>query len=554
MPRLKGVQRQEVVHDSNVDLRRLKGVQRQEVVRGANMDLRRLKRVGRRKMVCDALVESKSEVREDDDGKGSNNSKVFNDKTVYVKLSKLFFVKIIGCNSKYYVEVIRERDGALRHYCRVDGSCPQWNKSWEKCSDLMHHLKERHRIVIDIPHRKRGRPKNSQKHPLTSGSRSHRQLPTRFASIETRIKLARRKHLKDLHKGYQRRWLFISLNGKMDFEEWLQKYVDDEIKEWESRMPKRIKEMEAKTAKGYAAWARSHKGHKYADQQEVKEEDMEEGVHDRMDREITPPFYQYEAPISIKAPTKVRNVTKLERSIDEIPKFKILNVSSPPRHINISSPFESTDRNQASSCTLTLFVMCLENTLIEENLHRAWFVDSLWLSFMRILPSQTAIRNYFSRVDLSSFMWTFFSVIDEDHWTLAVFFNHRICHVTSLPTDIPTDKSEIIFFDSLSMSSIDRYMSSTKRVLQHFSTYTMDPDLKEDLLHPEKCHVQTMESNTKDCGYYVLLVMKLLITGGARHNNPKKWLTSKWFTHAEVEALKMDLADWAKGPALQLPK
>ncbi|KAI5079660.1 hypothetical protein GOP47_0005139, partial [Adiantum capillus-veneris] len=53
----------------------MKGVRRREVVRDAPGDLRRLKGVKRREMECDALVESKYEVREEEDGKGFGNSK-----------------------------------------------------------------------------------------------------------------------------------------------------------------------------------------------------------------------------------------------------------------------------------------------------------------------------------------------------------------------------------------------------------------------------------------------------------------------------------------------
>ncbi|MCO5600229.1 hypothetical protein L7F22_054339 [Adiantum nelumboides] len=85
-------------------------------------------------------------------------------------------------------------------------------------------------------------------------------------------------------------------------------------------------------------------------------------------------------------------------------------------------------------------------------------------------------------------------------------------------------------------------------VLQFFSIHTSDVELKKELLTIENCHVQTMEmprqANAKDCGYYIMLVMKLLIQGGMSNRTPKKWLTSGWFSHATVEALKMELGEW----------
>lgn len=146
---------------------------------------------------------------------------------------------------------MRDGDGALRRYCRVDEGCPQWNKPWEKRADLIHHIKERHGITIDIPRRPVGRPKGSQKAPLPCGSRSHRQAKTRFGSIETRVKLARKKHLKDLHKSAEKRWLFSSAKGKMPYEEWLKAYIEDQMEKWERDMPNRIAKMQASIAKGY---------------------------------------------------------------------------------------------------------------------------------------------------------------------------------------------------------------------------------------------------------------------------------------------------------------
>lgn len=55
----------------------------------------------------------------------------------------------------------------------------------------------------------------------------------------------------------------------------------------------------------------------------------------------------------------------------------------------------------------------LESTLREETLDQAWFVDSLWYSFMQTMPSERALRNYFGRVDLSSRVFTFFPIVDE---------------------------------------------------------------------------------------------------------------------------------------------
>lgn len=145
----------------------------------------------------------------------------------------------------------------LVRYCRVTEECPQWGKPWEKRVDMMHHLQEKHGIIVNIPRRNAGRPRSSERSGLHTGSRSHRQSKIRFASIDTRIKLARRKHLNDLHNGAKKRWKFSAHKHKMPFEEWVKKYIDEQMAVWESGMPDRIAKMKAKIAKGYNAMVSS---------------------------------------------------------------------------------------------------------------------------------------------------------------------------------------------------------------------------------------------------------------------------------------------------------
>ncbi|KAI5080026.1 hypothetical protein GOP47_0005505 [Adiantum capillus-veneris] len=119
----------------------------------------------------------------------------------------------------------------------------------------------------------------------------------------------------------------------------------------------------------------------------------------------------------------------------------------------------------------------LEDTLHREALHQVWLVDTLW-----------------------------------DRWTLVLFFNCHLCPITHLPKD----KSAILFFESLSLRSLNRYILPVKRVLEHFSAYATQPQLRMELSHPEDCHVQTIV------------------------------FTKTWFAHEQVEAMKSVFGSWAQ--------
>ncbi|MCO5555642.1 hypothetical protein L7F22_009187 [Adiantum nelumboides] len=428
-----------------------------------------------------------------------------------------------------FLEEYREREGTLVRYCRVDENCSQRNRAWEKRVDLIHHVKKYHGLIIEVPRKSAGRPKGDQKSELPNGSRSHRQAKTRFQSLEIRIKLARNKHIKDLNENAKKTWKLSSLNGKIPYEQWLKNYVHEEMEKWENDMPSRIAKMKANIAKGYTAM------NEVVDKVSPTKKTLKSKTH---------------IPIDISSPSG---------SICAIEMARSPNVHSYSERYGLEVTYDvklarEITNKKASSQAMNFFVMWIEHMFEEDTLKHVWFVDSLWLSFMESLPSDRAMRNYFGRVDLSNRMFTFFPIVDEDHWTLGVFFNHRVRHLPRLPKN----KSTLMFFDSMATRTIDQYMIPLRRALQFFSIYTTHQELKEELLSLGNCHIQTMEmprqDNTKDCGYYVMIVMKLLIQGGVNNRIPKKWLTSGWFSHAAVEALKLELGVWALHSALDMKK
>ncbi|MCO5579652.1 hypothetical protein L7F22_033509 [Adiantum nelumboides] len=135
----------------------------------------------------------------------------------------------------------------------------------------MNHLRKCHEIQVDIPRRNAGRPKNCEKSPLPSTSRSHKQSMTRFANIKVRVSNARRKHLKDFEKLAPKRWKFSSSNGKMPYETWKEKFVKFEMKEWEAGMFRCVALMQTCIEKGYASMASKHQKRQQQEQEKVND-------------------------------------------------------------------------------------------------------------------------------------------------------------------------------------------------------------------------------------------------------------------------------------------
>ncbi|MCO5546920.1 hypothetical protein L7F22_000359 [Adiantum nelumboides] len=332
-----------------------------------------------------------------------------------------------------------ERDGALVRYCRVDENCSQRNRAWEKRVDLIHHVKKCHGLIIEVPRKSAGRPKGDQKSKLPNGSQSHRQTKTQFQSLETRIKLSRNKHIKDLNANAKKRWKLSSLNGKIPYEQWLKNYVHEEMEKWENDMPSRVAKMKANIAKGYKAMSRKYKSNDEKEE-DPNEENMENTQHedDTLTFSESMETHGEEDEETLHTPSlnevvdKVSPTKKTLKSKTHIP----IDISSPSGSIcaidmarspNVHTYFEryglevtfdvklarEITNKKASSQAMNFFVMWIEHMFEEDTLKHVWFVDSLWLSFMETLPSDRAMRNYFGRVDLSNRMFTFFPIVDE---------------------------------------------------------------------------------------------------------------------------------------------
>ncbi|MCO5551562.1 hypothetical protein L7F22_005067 [Adiantum nelumboides] len=195
----------------------------------------------------------------------------------------------------------------------------------------------------------------------------------------------------------------------------------------------------------------------------------------------------------------------------------------------------------ASSNAMNLFALWVENVFPEEVVDYVWFVDSLWHSYILQTVSELAMENYFGKVDLSKYTFTFFPIVDRSHWTLMVFFNGHVRRLHGLPFG----KSSILFFDSLGQRSIIDYVPRVERVLKHYARFCSKGHMKDELMDPHRfCHIATIETpiqpNGYDCGYYVMTVMLSLILGGLQHKRSQKWLSSKWFNHDDVRRLKAD--------------
>ncbi|MCO5548254.1 hypothetical protein L7F22_001711 [Adiantum nelumboides] len=343
-----------------------------------------------------------------------------------------------GMAKQLFLEEYRERDGALVRYCRVDENCSQRHRAWEKRVYLIHHVKKCHSLKIEVPRKSAGRPKGDQKSELPNGSRSHRQAKTRFQSLETRIKLARNKHIKDLNENAKKRWKLSFLNGKIPYEQWLKNYVHEEMEKWENDMPSRVAKMKVQRLKQILQRDTRQCN------DEKKEDPNEENMKNTQHEDDTLTFSEsmethgeedeetLHTPSSNEVVDKVSPTKKTLKSKTHIP----IDISSPSGSIcaiemarspNVHSYSEryglevtydvklarEITNKKASSQAMNCFVMWIEHMFEEDTLKHVLFVDSLWLSFIETLPSDRAMRNYFGRVDLSNRMFTFFPIVDE---------------------------------------------------------------------------------------------------------------------------------------------
>lgn len=170
----------------------------------------------------------------------------------------------------------------------------------------------------------------------------------------------------------------------------------------------------------------------------------------------------------------------------------------------------------------------------------------LWWSFLSKKKSKDSVlKNFFGMPDLGQKVFTFFPLLDSAHWTLLVLYNPRHRQLLKLPKK----RSAILYFDSLGMRSLKRYKNVLHRIFAHYATFCRDPDMKMELLEPNKMiGFQSIETpqqpNEYDCGYYVKTCMHFLIQGGLKNDRSKTWLKTNWFTHEDVEYLKSMLLDW----------
>lgn len=116
----------------------------------------------------------------------------------------------------------------------------------------MRHLDEKHGIKIEIPKRQTGRPKDSDRDPLSISSRSSRQCMKRFYDKDHKIKNARKKQIKVKERKALLKWESKPEAEKeaLSFEEWRDEYVADEM-DWEKKMPDREARIDRDTKRGY---------------------------------------------------------------------------------------------------------------------------------------------------------------------------------------------------------------------------------------------------------------------------------------------------------------
>ncbi|KAI5078801.1 hypothetical protein GOP47_0006472 [Adiantum capillus-veneris] len=208
--------------------------------------------------------------------------------------------------------------------------------------------------------------------------------------------------------------------------------------------------------------------------------------------------------------------------------------------INLINDIVSSEANTQS---MNMFALWMEHIFSSDIIEHVWFVDSLWFSYMLTNTSQLAVENFFGKVDLAAQTFTFFPIISRSHWTLMVFYNGHLRRLSGLPFG----QSSLLFFDSLSMCSIIDYLPHIERALAHFSNYCSHEVIKEELLKPRQyCHIDSIEPNGFDCGYYVMTIMRFLIMGGIQHKRSRQWLSKKMIKHEDVEETKKILHSWTQ--------
>ncbi|KAI5058236.1 hypothetical protein GOP47_0026406 [Adiantum capillus-veneris] len=98
--------------------------------------------------------------------------------------------------------------------------------------------------------------------------------------------------------------------------------------------------------------------------------------------------------------------------------------------------------------------------------------------------------------------------------------------------DISSPSGTTYVHDRLMGSNTPR---SSKGIPIQLCSSRYGPEISYDMLNLQ----MPWQENTKYCGYYIMLVMKLLIKGGVNNPHTKK---VGWFSHATLETLKVELS------------
>ncbi|MCO5608611.1 hypothetical protein L7F22_062824 [Adiantum nelumboides] len=472
----------------------------------------------------------------------------------------------------HYNEVIRERDNAVIRYCRASDECPNKKRAFEKRIEIIRHL-ETHGIHVTIPKRSRGRPKShGSSSTMSSSSRSSRQCERRFTKIDLKVNNARRKHIRDLKKKAPNTWDLVVSKGKttLCYEEWLEAYIKAEMEDWEKGMRHRIAMIKLHIKEGYenskrkktsAEDERSNQNDAEKKENDIdKTPDLSKGKRTKVPKapckdlknkasssatqttNTRQPKFPPTTPISVNSPRESEGLKHVYVDITK----DLLDCKSPPpstiesfmASLRDGTTFHlrSTRYNLAVDCDVKVIDSIAD---VDASSNAMNLFAFLWHSYILQTVSELAMENYFGKVDLSKYTFTFFPIVDRSYWTLMVFFNG---HVRRLP-GLPFGKSSILFFDSLGQRSIIDYIPRVERVFKHYARFFSEGHMKDELMDPHRfCHIATIETpiqpNGYDCGYYVMTVMLSLILGGLQHKRSQKWLSSKWFNHDDVRRLK----------------
>ncbi|MCO5611757.1 hypothetical protein L7F22_066015 [Adiantum nelumboides] len=410
-----------------------------------------------------------------------------------------------------YIQITRENGSIVRH-CRANEDCPKRHLCFLKRMHLMRHLSDDHGIQVNIPKRPMGRPKGCNASTASNSSRSMRQSKTRFTDIDAKIRNARNKHRRDKEAAAKTFWESLDDDNKPPLDVWRKNYVAEAMARWESGMPARMHRMECAIKLGYEAWQRKKPTNEpkeegmVHDVEETKTPTKDESSIDRTppapkkakkakgcDGPSSTPFHTNRQPIFSEKKTAsepiyvpspeessvvkdiylkvgagklgcVGDPPKLSSYVASLMGGVIVHLRSEKFDLDMDFDVSIIDEHEftnieASTKTINLLALWLEHTMPSNVIDQVWFVDSLWYDFMLDMPAERALSNYFGSIDLSAKLFTFFPIVENNHWTLVVYYNG---HLRRLP-GLSRGQSIILSFDSLGMTTCERYLSTVHR-------------------------------------------------------------------------------------------